>query len=399
MVLSVFVVTASIVSADADEPVTVQVSEGWMLRVPFHTAGKGQLLYSKSGIQICGNFYPGEIIIGIVADEDRMSIEAKSPGPLYPDPIDVSIGPGYPSWITWAPGIAEKTREKAEAVENSRSSDLRVRRMAVVLIRDVAEGQVCKLVTSELPTAPFPGLVPQAPAPQPFVPQPLTPQVPQAPTGQCEPAVRSDFVSNFAGQQMMVIPADEKWRILNGWSNWVDPNLGDFKLLIPPGTGLIFKGGGSIWTRPAGCESATHAEFAENFLPPMTIEQLSSMGFIGSGQPIGFIQPSVPAQVAGCSPAQEATYTSPTDVVMTGPAIVQPWWNNGLPTFGQQQVRVQVDPGQTVTFVQMMGKVYSFDNTSACQTNLPSEFAKGSNLTPMTVGQLATQQFGLIRLN
>ncbi len=100
--------------------------------------------------------------------------------------------------------------------------------------------------------------------------------------------------------------------------------------------------------------------------------------------------PAAPAPVAqarqvaaapaaqGCPPAKENTYTSNTDVTVSGPAIVHPWWNTGVPSFGQAQVRTKVEAGQTVTFVGMQGKSWVYAQNPACAANLDKELANAS---------------------
>jgi hypothetical protein len=102
---------------------------------------------------------------------------------------------------------------------------------------------------------------------------------------------------------------------------------------------------------------------------------------------------SLPAQ--GCPPANNQTITTPTDVPVNGPAIVHPWWNNGRPSFGQRQVRVELQSGESGTVIQMMGLVYQYANTPACRANLDAEFANASELPVRSLGQLQAE--GLIR--
>lgn len=96
----------------------------------------------------------------------------------------------------------------------------------------------------------------------------------------------------------------------------------------------------------------------------------------------------------GCPPAEDRTYATPTDVTVAGPAIVHPWWNNGIPTFGQAQVRVLLRAGESATFLQAMGKTYTYQDSDACRANLDNEFTN-ANFPIMTVGELESE--GLVR--
>lgn len=85
----------------------------------------------------------------------------------------------------------------------------------------------------------------------------------------------------------------------------------------------------------------------------------------------------------------------PGTITVHGPAIAQPWWNNGEPSFGQEQVRVLIRSGQSVKILDMMGMVYLYKDNSACRANLDAEFANGKGLDQMTIQDLV--QEGLAR--
>lgn len=104
--------------------------------------------------------------------------------------------------------------------------------------------------------------------------------------------------------------------------------------------------------------------------------------------------PAKPAGPAGCPPAQEKTYTTNTDVQVTGPAIVHPWWNTGGTSFGQEQVRVKILAGQTVTLLQMQGKVYTYQGSPACEANLNRGF-DNANFPEKTLAELTSE--GLVK--
>ncbi len=96
-----------------------------------------------------------------------------------------------------------------------------------------------------------------------------------------------------------------------------------------------------------------------------------------------------PAPAGGvCPRATEKTYTTPSDIAVKGPAIVLPWWNNGVPKFGQEQVRVLLRSGESTSFVQMMGKSWEYQDNAACSANLDKEFANAGGLTTKTVQDL-----------
>ena len=73
---------------------------------------------------------------------------------------------------------------------------------------------------------------------------------------------------------------------------------------------------------------------------------------------------------ANCPTAAHEHYTRPTTITATGPALVHSWWTNGQPTWGQQQVRVVLAPDETITFTDIMGRVYTYENIPACETLL-----------------------------
>lgn len=106
-------------------------------------------------------------------------------------------------------------------------------------------------------------------------------------------------------------------------------------------------------------------------------------------RPVSQSAPAAPSAppAEGCPGAREMTYATPTDVTITGPAVVHPWWNNGSVSFGQAQVRVMFESGQTATLVGMMGKTWTYNNTPACIAALPKEFNNAS-FPVKTLGEL-----------
>lgn len=92
-----------------------------------------------------------------------------------------------------------------------------------------------------------------------------------------------------------------------------------------------------------------------------------------------------------CPPATNDNYEQPSTVEVTGLAIVHPWWNNDRPSWKQELVRIQLAAGETITFIDMMGRVYTYQNTPACEANMPREFANGDTLRIVTVQELVSQ--------
>jgi len=100
-----------------------------------------------------------------------------------------------------------------------------------------------------------------------------------------------------------------------------------------------------------------------------------------------------------CPEADDDTWdeNDNSDKTVTGPAIVQPWWNNGAPSFGDEQVRVIVASGTEAVFNAAHGKVYAYDDTDACNANLASEFENGSSLKAVHLSDLEDE--GLVTVN
>lgn len=96
------------------------------------------------------------------------------------------------------------------------------------------------------------------------------------------------------------------------------------------------------------------------------------------------------AVTVGCPPAEDHTYSNPADVTVSGPAIVHPWWNNGFPSFGQAQVRVMLNSGESATFLQMMGKTYVYQDTEPCRASLATEF-ENANFPIKTISMLESK--------
>lgn len=101
---------------------------------------------------------------------------------------------------------------------------------------------------------------------------------------------------------------------------------------------------------------------------------------------LGLVPVTSNAGVPGCPPAEERTYTNPTRVRVHGPAIIHPWWNNGVPPWGEEQVRVKIRKGR-IAFLEMMGKSWQYENNSACRANLADEF-DNSDFKIVRVGRL-----------
>lgn len=85
------------------------------------------------------------------------------------------------------------------------------------------------------------------------------------------------------------------WRIINFW-------VGDYslhKLLLAPEDNPGLLGGGSLWSWTTGCESVVRAEYSKNTLPPVTINELTRLGFIEGHPCLSQIQIEVHPPVAG----------------------------------------------------------------------------------------------------
>lgn len=102
---------------------------------------------------------------------------------------------------------------------------------------------------------------------------------------------------------------------------------------------------------------------------------------------------SAQAGVPGCPPAKVRTFTDPTSFGMNGPAILHLWWNNGVPPWGQEQVRIKLRSGR-IRFLNAMGQTWKYRNNAACRSNLNEEFAH-SDLKVVRVGRLVN--LGLAR--
>jgi len=122
------------------------------------------------------------------------------------------------------------------------------------------------------------------------------------------------------------------------------------------------------------------------------VEALLAVHRQGMAGNLAVSEESIPAAVAvtGCPQAVAQTYATPADVSVTGPAIVHPWWNNGLPSFDQAQVRVLLRAGESATFLQMMGKTYIYADSAACKANLDDEFAS-ADFPVKSIGELQSE--------
>lgn len=222
--------------------------------------------------------------------------------------------------------------------------------------------------------------------------------------------------------QVWIIPAGH-WRVLNGWTNQPDSFQGERKLLLNPDQYVEVLMGGTLFSWPPQCERQAVDGYFRNSLPEVTAEQLGLQEWLCCGAeylvpiwqaymgqvsspPASPPAPALPptpvppvvsgsAPVQGCPPAFEQTVQNPSDVALRGPAIVHPWWNNGRPDFGQTQIRVKVNRGITTTFFSMMGKIWSYSDTDACQANLDREFGNAPNLPIKNLDDL--RRLGLVQ--
>lgn len=112
----------------------------------------------------------------------------------------------------------------------------------------------------------------------------------------------------------------------------------------------------------------------------------------------GFIAaPStVHAQQPGCPPAQKSTYYERTTKIFRGPTIMHEWFNNGVPSWGQPQVKTAVDAGITIEIFEMLGESWEYANNQACAYNLQFEFRNAPQLPVVTVDQLVREKLARI---
>jgi hypothetical protein len=101
---------------------------------------------------------------------------------------------------------------------------------------------------------------------------------------------------------------------------------------------------------------------------------------------LGLVPVTSNAGVPGCPPAEERTWTEPSSFRMKGPAVLHLWWNNSVPPWGQEQVRVKLRSGR-VSFFDAMGQTWKYVNNRACLANLNDEF-DNSDLRVVRVGRL-----------
>jgi len=254
-------------------------------------------------------------------------------------------------------------------------------------------------------------------------PQPVVAVAPPVAQGGCDPAIREDR-DPVVGVPWNIPP--DGWRILSGWSNWPGLSQQEYKILIPAGAGLVWPGGGSLWSRPVHCEAATRADFATNRHPEMTVDvaanfatgyqqpytaapnTYSTSPYSGYNYSAGqtnyggypyhtwqpeyqtgvptFSGPVAPAQ--GCPPATESTFTSNTTLKIDGPAIIHPWWNSRPTWFGQNQVRVIVRPGEFITLLDFQGKLWRYANLPSCAATLDREYGNAPQFAPVSLYDL-----------
>lgn len=151
--------------------------------------------------------------------------------------------------------------------------------------------------------------------------------------------------------------------------------------LLPTQTAVV------ITSPPQATIQPTQAIIATN-LPPIVQPTLVSQGGGSGGVTIGESAGTV------CPPATNDDISTPKTVTVTGRAIVHAWWNNNKPSWKQEQIRILLPPDETVTFIDMMGRVYTYQNTPACEAIMPQEFAN-ANFRVVTVQDLVSQ--GLAR--
>ena len=119
-------------------------------------------------------------------------------------------------------------------------------------------------------------VVPAAPAaapanPAPAAPAPIAPANPApAPQLNCD----SDGNETFQSQPGQLWHPAGEWRVINFWSNWVDPNYGSHKLILAPDQNVGLPGGGDSYSWPADCQQAAQDAFNNNGNPPASLSDL-----------------------------------------------------------------------------------------------------------------------------
>lgn len=217
----------------------------------------------------------------------------------------------------------------------------------------------------------------------------------------CPPAVEETYYS----------PTDKAFAgpvIIHPWWNNGRPSFAQtqVKIMVPLGTTVtVFQMMGKSWTyqKNSACASNLSREFQNApQLGVVSLEQLVREG-LGSvaGSPSAPTQPQQPAPQApapsspdekpGCPPAEEFTYVSPANLVVTGPAIGHLWWNNGKSSFGQTQVKTLVNKDESVALLGVMGKLWRYADTQACQEIMPQEIANAPEKPRVHVSQLVAE--------
>lgn len=135
-------------------------------------------------------------------------------------------------------------------------------------------------------------------------------------------------------------------------------------------SGLVYIWNNGTWELVANVANLSQSQIDELMSmhkPGMTTPSSTNTNTMANPTP----GTSTTGTVPGCPAAASKDYSTATNVTVAGPAIVQPWWS-------KTQYRALVQPGQTVTFNGMKGKVYSYENNAPCVANLPSEFENSS---------------------
>lgn len=99
--------------------------------------------------------------------------------------------------------------------------------------------------------------------------------------------------------------------------------------------------------------------------PPSVVEAPPAATSAPTAQPT-----AAPQQ--GCPGASFTRYDQPSTFTVAGPAVVHPYRD------GQPQYRVKLVSGESTTFQDVKGDVYTWLDTDPCRANLEFEFAKGA---------------------
>jgi hypothetical protein len=86
-----------------------------------------------------------------------------------------------------------------------------------------------------------------------------------------------------------------------------------------------------------------------------------------------YVRTNAEGEAQGCPESQHTTYKDAANVTVTGPAIVTPWGTEG--GWGDTQLKIMVtETDGTVTFMNMKGESFQYQNSPACNASLQMEY-------------------------